>query len=304
MALSFAEPRLSDRKAVCEAASYSHTAENDCSFVNLYLLRKKYGIEIAFSDSMLLRRYHSGFRKDTYGFPLGNGSLRNAVRLLCHDAAAENIPFRMTMLTQKQCECLSAAYPDCFSFSPASDYTEYLYLQKNLAELRGSRYHGKRNHIAQFWRAFPDAYIQPLIPENTAYALDIADKWLAARPDPDDAALQYERACIAEAAANLDALGISGLLLYADGQPIGMTMVSEISDGIFDVHYEKVIPDHPHAWPVVANEMAKCLSNAVYLNREEDLGETGMRSSKRSYHPDLLQEKFIAEWHGKESDLC
>lgn len=304
MTIAFAPPVLSNRAAFSEAAAYSKAIENDCSFVNLYLLREKYGIEIAFSDSMVLRRYQCGFRKDSYGFPLGNGDLRTAIRLLYQDAAARKLPFRLTMLNMAQCDWLADAYPDCFTFTPAADYTEYLYLRENLASLAGSRYHGKRNHISQFWRACPDAYIQPLIPENAAFALEIADQWLMARHDPDTPSLQYERSCIAEAAANLDALGISGLLLYADGQPIGMTMVSEISEGIFDIHFEKVIPNYPHAWPVVANEMAKCLSGAQYLNREEDLGENGMRTSKQSYRPDLLHEKFIAEWHGKEADLC
>ena len=304
MPISFASPSISDRAAVTAAAAYSGARENDASFVNLYLLREKYGTEIAFSGAQLLRRYRAGFRAGTYGFPLGEGNLHDAIRLLCADAAAQNQPLRLTLLTAAQCELLRREFPDCFTFSQAEDYTEYLYLRENLAEMRGSRYHGKRNHMSQFWRACPEAYIQPLIPENAAYALEIEDKWLAARSDPQDPSLQYERSCIAEAAANMEALGLSGLLLYADGQPVGMTMVSEISAGCFDVHFEKVIPDYPHAWPVVANEMAKCLTAAEYLNREEDLGENGMRTSKQSYRPDLLNEKFIAEWHGKESDLC
>ena len=304
MAIHFAPPALSDRKAVCGAAAYAKAVENDASFVNLYLLRAKYGTEIAFSEKLLLRRYSDGLRAGTYGFPLGEGDLRTAVRLLYADADERNLPLRLSLLTKSQCDLLAAAFPDCFTFTCAEKYTEYLYLRDNLAELRGSRYHGKRNHISQFWRANPDAYIQPLIPENMSFALDIADQWLAARPDPHEPSLLYERSCIAEACENMDALGLSGLLLYADDKPVGMTMVSEISSGIFDVHYEKVIPDYPHAWSVVANEMAKCLTGARYLNREEDLGENGMRTSKQSYRPDLLNEKFNAEWHGKESDLC
>ena len=304
MAIKFAPPALSDRPAVCEAAAYSEAAENDASFVNLYLLRKKYGIEIAFAGKTLLRRYSDGFRAGTYGFPLGEGDLHTAVRLLHTDAAGHNLPLRFSMLTKAQCELLAASFPSCFSFTHAENYTEYLYLRENLAELRGTRYHGKRNHISQFWRAYPEAYIQPLIPENAAFALEIADQWLAGRSDPEAPSLLYERSCIAEACENMETLGLSGLLLYADDRPVGMTMVSEISSGIFDIHYEKVIPDYPHAWSVVANEMAKCLTNARYLNREEDLGENGMRTSKQSYRPDLLNEKFIAEWHGKESDLC
>ena len=114
--------------------------------------------------------------------------------------------------------------------------------------------------------------------------------------------MQYELNCIREAAANWDALQLSGLLLYAETEkpPIGMEIVSQISPHVWDIHFEKVIPGYPHAWPVVANEMAKCLTDAEYLNREEDLGESGMRSSKLSYRPDLLNEKFFAEWCGEE----
>lgn len=300
MSIAFHTPTLDDRAAVTAAAAVSHAKENDVSYVNLYLLREKYGTEICMHENMLLRRYHAGFRKDCYGFPVGEGDLKAAVSLLSQDAAARGIPLRLTLLTNAQREQLEAAFPGDFAFTQAENYTEYLYLQENLAQLKGSRYHGKRNHIAQFWRANPDAYIQPLIAENAEYAVDIAKSWLAVRDDPTEPSLLAELACIEEAAANWNALGLSGLLLYAAGKPIGMTIVSEISAGIYDVHFEKVAPEHPHAWPVVANEMAKCLPQAEYLNREEDLGESGMRASKNSYHPDLLNEKFIAELRGKE----
>lgn len=297
MSLLFHSPVLSDANAVRRAVCAVNAAENDASFANIFLLREKYGTELAFHGDTLLRRYSRGFRAGAYGFPLG-GDLRKAVTLLRQDAAERGQIFRMTLLTHAQCEQLQAEYHDAFTVSQAENYTEYLYLRDNLAALRGSKYHGKRNHIAQFWRSHPDAYIQPLIAENVQFAVQIARKWLENRSDPDDPSLQFEFACIEEAAMNWEALRLSGLLLYAGGEPVGMTVVSEISDGNWDVHFEKVVPEQPHAWPVVANEMAKCLPQARYINREEDLGENGMRASKQSYRPDLLNEKYIAEWKG------
>ncbi len=306
MQIHFRPPALSDRPAAAAAVQFSKCAENDAAFVNLFLLRRKYGTELAFHGAQMLRRYHAGFRADCYGFPLGEGDLKEAMSLLYADAAGRGLPFRLTLLTQKQCELLEAIYPGGFRFTPAEDYTEYLYLRQNLAELRGSKYHGKRNHIAQFWRGYPNAQIQPLIAENADFAVAIAERWLSNRSDPEEPSLLAELGCIREAAENWNALGLSGLLLYADPEqpPIGMTVVSEISAGIFDVHFEKVAPGFPHAWPVVANEIAKCLPQAEYLNREEDLGESGMRASKNSYHPDLRNEKFTALWCGRESLIC
>ena len=298
MSLSFHSPVPADRPAVFRAASLSRAKENDAAFASIYLLREKYQTEICFEGDTLLRHYDDGIRAGCYGFPLGAGSPAEIVPLLQKNAENRNQPLRFCMLTNAQCAELEHAFPGKFSFTRAENYTEYLYLRENLSELRGSRYHGKRNHIAQFWRNYPDAYIQPLIPENAELALKIAEQWLAARENPNDPSLVYEYACIAEATLGLAELGISGLLLYAEAEqpPIGMEMISEISPGIWDVHFEKVVPGYPHAWPVVANETAKCLKDAEYLNREEDLGENGMRSSKLSYRPDLLNEKYFALW--------
>lgn len=295
MALSFHDPLLSDRAAVCAAAAASEARENDAAFANLYLLREKYAITIAVQDGMLFRRYDAGFRAGCCGFPLGDGDLRAALRLLRDDARERGIPLRLTLLTAAQRDTLDALYPDAFTFTQAEGYTEYLYLRENLAAMKGSRYHGKRNHMAQFWREYPDAEIQPLIAENAEFAVQIAEQWLDHRSNPQDAALQYELSCIREAAAHFDALGMTGLLLYAEGKPVGMEMLSEISPKVWDVHFEKVIYGYPHAWSVVVNETAKCLPQAEYLNREEDLGESGMRTSKQSYHPDIAQEKYIAQ---------
>ncbi len=300
MSLRFHVPVPGDRPAVSEAVFAAGAMENDAAFANLFLLREKYGTALCTEDRMLLRRYGRGVRAGSYGFPLGGGDLKQAVSLLHADAAERGIPFRMTLLTKPQCERLEALFPGGFMFAPMPDYTEYLYLQENLAALRGSRYHGKRNHIAQFWRACPEAYIQPLVAENAGSEMCIRDSWLQARNTPDDPSLLFELNCIKEAAANWDALALTGLLLYDGMEPVGMTVVSEISAGIFDIHFEKVVPEYPHAWPVVVNEMAKCLSGAEYLNREEDLGESGMRSSKQSYRPDLLNEKYTAQWRGEE----
>ncbi|MBR5372979.1 MAG: DUF2156 domain-containing protein [Oscillospiraceae bacterium] len=295
MSIPFHTPVPGDGSAVRAAAAQCGAMENDAAFASIYLLRGKYGTEIAEENGMILRRYRSGYRAGSFGFPLGlRAHLRDAVCRLAAEAQETGGQLKLTLLNEAQCALLAAEFPDAFSLTAAEEYTEYLYLRENLAQLRGSRYHGKRNHIAQFWRGDPEAMIQPLIAENAQYAAEIARAWLSQREDPEEPSLQAELRCIEEAAAQFDALGMSGLLLYSGGEPIGMTMVSEISPGIWDVHFEKVKPGYPHAWSVVANEMAKCLPDAEYLNREEDLGESGMRRSKQSYQPDLLNLKFNA----------
>jgi len=302
MSVIFHAPAFSDRPQAVSAAEFSHSAENDASFVNLFLLRRKYGTEIAFFNGQMLRKYHAGIRKNCYGFPLGNGNLREAVSMLYHDACSSGIPFQFALLTKAQCDLLEQEFPSGFSFQSVDNYTEYLYTRNNLAELKGSKNHGKRNHISQFRRSFPQAKVLSISAKNADLAVEVAEKWLAGRPVSDAPSLLDELSCIREAAENWNALSLSGMLLFAEPEqkPIGMTVFSEISTGIADVHFEKIVPGYPHAWPVIVNEMAKSQASTEYINREEDLGESGMRVSKSSYHPDWMNEKYNALWCGKE----
>lgn len=46
---------------------------------------------------------------------------------------------------------------------------------------------------------------------------------------------------------------------------------------------------------MLVNEYAKCFvtPDVRYINREEDVGDEGMRRSKESYHPVRLLEKYL-----------
>ena len=59
------------------------------------------------------------------------------------------------------------------------------------------------------------------------------------------------------------------------------------------VHVEKANPDIPELYALVNQQLAEhALADVDWINREQDLGEPGLRKAKQSYHPDHLVEKF------------
>jgi len=76
-----------------------------------------------------------------------------------------------------------------------------------------------------------------------------------------------------------------------------MTLASEISPNVLDIHYEKAIEKYEAdgIFAIINNQFAKNSKEYLYLNREEDMGVPGLRKAKLSYKPDIILDKFYGK---------
>ncbi len=59
------------------------------------------------------------------------------------------------------------------------------------------------------------------------------------------------------------------------------------------IHVEKANPEIPGLYPLINQQFCeKTWPEVAWVNREQDLGEPGLRKAKESYFPDHLVEKF------------
>ncbi len=295
--LPFTPPSLHDAAAVRHAAGDAR--QSDLAFANIYLLRQKYGTEIALDEGVLYRHFGGHGRLQGYAFPCGAVDSGVALRRLEEDAVTRKRPFRFCLLTEEQVRQLELLYPGRFRFQADRGDADYLYERSALAELPGARFHRKRNHIARFCREFPDWHLEALSADNVQDALEVASGWLAgAQQQAADSAgispaLLHEHGAIAHALQVLEPLGLFGAVLYVAGAPVAMTLASMLSASVADVHYEKCLPAVRQAYPVINQAFAAGLSCA-FINREEDLNQEGLRQAKLSYFPSLILSKWTA----------
>ncbi len=292
--LPFAEPFLTDAPIVRRAAVSAQ--QSDLAFANVYLLRRKYGTQIAAEGGFLFRHFSGHGRLQGYAFPCGEGNPRPALVRIEEDAALRGRPFRFSLLLEEQVKVLQELYPGRFAFSADRGDADYLYARSALAELPGARYHRKRNHIARFEREYPSWCVLPLGPPQAADALSVASGWLASAMEGDAVptpALQHEHEAIVQAVSAMDELGLFGILLYVGGEPVAMAIGSMISGDVADVHYEKCLPEFRSAYPVINRALASQLS-CSFINREEDLNYPGLRQAKLSYFPSVILSKYNA----------
>ena len=164
---------------------------------------------------------------------------------------------------------------------------DYLYLRSDLAELPGKKYHKKRNLVAQFQRSYTHTE-KPLTKDLTDEAIAVLENWRADKSADGDYA-----ACM-EALEFFAELNMKGLMLYIDGKPAGWCLGEPVAHGrMFTVHFEKGLECYKGIYQFLNKAFAAALPEYyTHINREQDLGEEGIRQAKMTYRPSGFVRKY------------
>ena len=174
-------------------------------------------------------------------------------------------------------------------------WSDYLYLSEDIVNLAGRKFSGQRNHINRFKRENPVWSFVPITQTNLPEARAFIEKY--SREHLKDSAVYSEgNKKTLEALCNLELYGAFGGVLYVNGKAVGVTLGETVGDTLY-VHAEKADTGYHGAYPMLMNQFAKIFAHdkIEYINREEDDGVEGLRTSKMSYHPVALLDKYIVE---------
>lgn len=265
------------------------------SFVNLFLWGRQKAAEV--DGYLVLFSHFNGH--SVYPFPVGQGDVRPVLDAIIADSQQRGIPCRLTSLNQADMELLEAYYPGKFRFRCDRSDFDYVYNIDDLAELRGKKFQQKRNHLNRFEQNYPDWRVEPITGETMGDAAAVIEKWFRTKRETDpEMDLGLEQVALRRAFENFDALGLEGLVLYAGGEPVAVTVGSRLSQDTFDVHFEKARDEIQGAYGAINRAFARHLREKYpelrYLNREDDLGLPGLRKAKQSYNPAFMVEKCWA----------
>ena len=93
-------------------------------------------------------------------------------------------------------------------------------------------------------------------------------------------------------------LGLVGGALFADGKPVSVT-VGEVQNDILIIHIEKALKSYKGVYPTTFNCFVRYVRdlypNLKTVNREDDAGDEGLRTSKLQYNPIKLVDKYLVK---------
>lgn len=279
---------------------------SDTSWVNIFLLRRKYKIEIAVHDDILFRYYHGkGQNRQGYGFPLSGKILdtEKAFRILRQDAAYRG-GIKFCLCDEGQKAILSNFFDIEWQSDQGDD--DYIYESEKWRDFAGRKYHHLKSRVNLFNRLYPEASYFPI--DNAGRlqdALQVAHIWQEEHEKKEIPAevLDEELHCITEAGKYWQELGMTGGVLYVDKSPVAATMASFLSTDCIDFHFDKAVGQYALAGATVVSRRHFAASNIAqgrqYFNLEEDVNNPGLRQSKETWRPVCKLSKF----YGGES-LC
>ena len=284
---------LQDADWICPLLRRANYQGSEFSFANHYCWRNSYHIQVAqVAGFYLAKTTHRG--RTSYLMPVGEGPLQEPVAALLQDAKDRGIPFQMHGVLPQQCPELSAGFPGLFHIQPVRDIADYIYEAQKLKTLSGKKLHAKRNHVNRFRQLYPSHQLEPISRENLSQCLHLLRAWADSRRELTTQDLNEELGAVQMMLDSFEALHLQGGLLTVEGEPVALTIGEPLNENTYVIHAEKALYHVPGAYPMVNQLFAQTLEDRfVYINREEDMGDEGLRKAKLSYQPAYLLEKFM-----------
>ena len=169
------------------------------------------------------------------------------------------------------------------------DQWEYLYDREELAQLPGPKFHKKKTHVNGYHRRYGEDY-RPLggasNPDGIEHVLQLQEEWCRWRDCENSPSLQAENEAIFRVVGNWNRLpGLGGGALYVEDR-IGAFAVGEKVGDMMVVHFEKVQAELKGVYQAINHSFVNHSAQGVSLiNREQDMGELGLRQAKETYNP-------------------
>jgi hypothetical protein len=176
-----------------------------------------------------------------------------------------------------------------YSVSEDRDNFDYLYSLEDLVNLTGRKFHKKKNMLNIFIRN-NECQAKPLLEEYRDDAMQILEQWNKQHDG------QNDFLAAKEALEKMWPLQLCGGIFYIEEQPAAYCLGEELALGeSFVIHFEKAVLEEGFkgVYQYINQAFASILPEKYKtVNREQDLGETGLRHAKMSYRPVDFVKKY------------
>ena len=291
--MQFKPLSISDIETVAPFFSLLKSRTCDYTVGGMFMWRDYYHIEFAISNGIFFSRLFDEDRRPHYNMPIGPDIVAGINEIVKFEKQFCSI-VRFCTVPEEYIDCFNST--ELINETTEQDmYFDYLYSAKDLVELRGKKFSGQRNQISQFKRNNDN---WSFIDISDVDIKDVISFFLSSYHIAEDAS-DYEveeNAKVLEVLNNLDQYNMFGGVLYSGCSIVGFSL-GEIQNDTLFAHIEKADRNCKGAYQMLVNQFSTrfATGKVEFINREEDMGDPGLRISKQSYHPITQLKKYSVE---------
>lgn len=261
---------------------------SDYSFVNLWGWMEVYGLFWAWTDQMVWIK--QTIPKEVFWAPVG--PWQDIDWNLCFDryfdssAVFHRVPEKLMLLWKEK-------IGDRIFIEESRGHWDYLYDVGELTQLSGRRFHKKKNLLNQFKKNYDFQFV-PLDMKLIDMALALQEDWCTWHDCQSLDELAAENLAISRVMGSWELLkGPTGGAILVDRQMVAYTIAEPLSEDVLVIHFEKGNVDFKGTYQAVNQMFLEHFGqNFKIVNREQDLGDAGLRKSKLSYNPSDFLKKY------------
>lgn len=292
MSMEYRPVSLHDQQAYLNLLARCPQKSSDYSFANIFGWAEKYALEWFFDENLVwIRQLHP---EPVSWAPIGAWDEVNW---------EERTPQLKETVFQRVPEELARIWRESFGermvLTEARGQWDYIYRVEELIELKGNRFHKKRNLFHQFQRNY-EAIYHELNMECVERVLEMQRNWCTWKECADSGPLEEENTAIGRVLKEWDRIpGLKGAALEVDGEIIAYTVAEALTENTVVIHFEKGHTGFKGVYQAINKLfLANAAEDFEYVNREQDLDDEGLRKAKLSYNPVRFLKKFRVRFLG------
>ena len=267
----------------------------DYTLANLWGWQQYFGLEWQFCHDLLWIR--QTYPHMVWWAPLGDWQKADWAAILPHCVSQEERSF--IRVPQELTDIWSAALPGAVTATEDRGQWEYLYLQADLANLAGNKFHKKRNHYNSYVKAYGEPDYREISDSMVEDVLGVQDDWCQWHECADSPSLLAENEAINRVLTHWDSFrNMCGGSLYVDGKMIAFSVGEAIDKENLGVHFEKGLNGYKGVYQAMNLQFVRHAGAGFkWINRAQDMDEDGLRQAKMTYMPEDFLRKFKVSLH-------
>ena len=284
--LSFRKITKDDIPTIKYFTQNSGVKSCDFTLCGIYLWGVYYDYEICVFEETLFIKGVDESGKSAFALPIGRLQGEKSIALVREYCEKQGIETRFSFVPAE-----TLGYFKGGNVNKLEGWSDYVYDARALSSLSGKALHKKKNRFNKFAKENPDFRFEKVDASNIEALLEFYLGFLKENPT-DEKRLNAESMIIKKVIDEFSVLGLDAGLLKVDEKVVAFAIGEKVGDTLY-VHFEKADRKFDGCYEAMNMLFVKNFkSDAKFVDREEDMGDEGLKRAKNAYNPLFLADKY------------